>query len=69
MSRNELPKTKTTTIVASKLLMNRISSHVQKSDGDKQQDFIIRAFVNQLEREGDFEIRSLLEAEQEETEV
>ena len=51
-----------TTIVTSKTLLDRVGIHVKKN-GDNQTDFITRALVNQLEREGDFEIRALLEAE------
>lgn len=66
--RKEVSKTGTTTIVASKLLMDRVSTHVKADEDDNQTRFITRALVNQLEKEGDFEIRSLLEAEKEEVE-
>lgn len=61
MPRNavEPPAKDKTTIVTSKLLLDRMSVHVKKS-GDNQTDFITRAIVNQLERDGDFEIRSLM---------
>ena len=61
MPRNavEPPAKDKTTIVTSKLLLDRMSIHVKKS-GDNQTDFITRAIVNQLERDGDFEIRSLM---------
>jgi hypothetical protein len=45
-----------TTIVTDKLLLDRVGIHVKKS-GDNQTDFITRALINQLEREGDFTIR------------
>lgn len=51
-----------TTIVTSKLLLDRIGVHVKKSGGN-QQEFITRALVNQLENEGDLEIRNMLEEE------
>lgn len=52
-----------TTIVTSKLLLDRIGVHVKKSGGGNQQEFITRALVNQLENEGDLEIRNMLEEE------
>ena len=51
-----------TTIVTSKLLLDRMGVHVKKN-GDNQTDFITRAIVNQMEREGDLTIRSELEEE------
>lgn len=45
-----------TTIVTDKLLLDRVGIHVKKG-GDNQTDFITRALINQLEREGDFTIR------------
>ena len=64
MSRNaiEPPAKDKTTIVASKLLLDRLGIHVKKK-GDNQTDFISRAIVNQLEKEGDLTIRSELEEE------
>lgn len=66
MAREKLnaPVKDKTTIVTSKTLLDRMSVHVKKN-GDNQTDFITRAILNQLEREGDFEIRMLLEEEQE----
>ena len=58
----ESAKKDKTTIVTSKTLLDRVGIHVKKN-GDNQTDFITRALVNQLEREGDFEIRALLESE------
>lgn len=58
----EPPLKDKTTIVASKLLLDRVGIHVKKN-GDNQTDFITRAIVNQLEKEGDLEIRSELEEE------
>lgn len=64
MSRSaiEPPAKDKTTIVASKLLLDRMGVHVKKN-GDNQTDFITRAIVNQMEREGDITIRSELEEE------
>lgn len=52
-----------TTIVTSKTLLERVSVHVRKN-GDNQTDFITRALLNQLEREGDYEIRAILKEEE-----
>lgn len=49
-----------TTIMASDKLINRVTEHCSKS-GDKMTDFYSRAILNQLEREGDFEIRDEVE--------
>lgn len=51
-----------TTIVTSKLLLDRLAIHVRKN-GDNQTEFITRALVNQLEAEGDLTIRKDLEDE------
>lgn len=51
-----------TTIVVSKLLLDRVGVHVRKNE-DNQTSFLTRAIVNQLEREGDIEIRSMLKEE------
>ena len=55
----EPPAKDKTTIVTSKLLLDRLGVHVKKH-GDNQTDFITRAIVNQMEREGDLMIRSEL---------
>lgn len=60
MARNLVPKKDKTTIVTDKRLLDRISVHVAKN-GDNQTNFITRALINQLEREGDIEIREMLE--------
>ena len=52
----ESPPKDKTTIVTSKTLLDRLGVHVRKN-GDNQTDFITRAIVNQLEKEGDFDIR------------
>lgn len=58
----EPPAKDKTTIVTSKLLLDRMGVHVKKH-GDNQTDFITRAIINQMEREGDLTIRSELEEE------
>ena len=58
----EPPAKDKTTIVTSKLLLDRMGVHVKKH-GDNQTDFITRAIVNQMEREGDLTIRSEVEEE------
>lgn len=63
MSRELVPKKDRTTIVTSKTLLDRVSVHVAKN-GDNQTNFITKALVNQLEREGDIEIRDILEEEE-----
>lgn len=49
-----------TTIMMSDVLQKRVSEHVEQKGG-KLQDFYNSAILNQLEREGDFEIRDLVE--------
>lgn len=56
------PAKEKTTIMTSKLLMERLAVHV-RMNGDNQSDFITRAIVNQLEKEGDLTIRSEMEEE------
>ena len=56
------PQREKTTIMTSKLLLDRLSVHVRKN-GDNQSDFITRAIINQLEKEGDISIRSEMEEE------
>ena len=63
MSRELIPKKDRTTIVTSKTLLDRVSVHVAKN-GDNQTNFITKALVNQLEREGEIEIRDILEEEE-----
>ena len=58
----EPPAKDKTTIVTSKLLLDRMGVHVKKN-GDNQTDFITRAIINQMEREGDLTIRSEVEEE------
>ena len=58
----EPPAKDKTTIVTSKLLLDRVGLH-DKKNGDNQTDFITRALLNQLEKEGDLTIRSEWEEE------
>lgn len=55
--------TKTTiTIMAKSNLMDHVQTHARKR-GETLTEFYQRAIVNQLERDGDFEIRDLIEEE------
>lgn len=56
------PAREKTTIMTSKLLLDRMGVHVRKN-GDNQSDFMTRAIINQMEREGDLTIRSEMEEE------
>ena len=58
----DFSRTGKTAIVTSQGLIDRVSDHVRKN-GETQQEFITRALVNQLEKEGDFEIRQIVEEE------
>lgn len=60
--RLDFSKVGKTSIVTSQGLIDRVSTHV-KMNGENQQEFITRALVNQLEREGDYEIRQIVEEE------
>ena len=51
-----------TTIMASEKLMNRVADHCAKT-GEKLGDFYNRAILNQLENDGDFDIRDEVEVE------
>lgn len=51
-----------TTIMASEKLMNRVAEHTAKT-GEKLGDFYNRAILNQLENDGDFDIRDEVEEE------
>lgn len=50
-----------TTIMLEEDLYNRVLSRLDK---ETISDFTHRAFLNQLEKDGDFEIRDLLEEEE-----
>ena len=64
MARKNLdpPEKDKTTIVTSKHLLEVMGVHVKKN-GDNQTDFITRAIINQLEREGNLTIRSEMKEE------
>ena len=51
-----------TTIMASEKLMSRVADHCAKT-GEKLGDFYNRAILNQLENDGDFDIRDEVEEE------
>lgn len=54
-----------TTIMADDTLIQRVSDHTKKT-GEKLSEFYSRAILNQLENDGDFEIRDLVTIEIEE---
>lgn len=57
--------TKTTiTIMADEKLMDRVQTHARKR-GETLTEFYSRAIVNQLEKDGDFEVRDMIEEENE----
>lgn len=62
MSRNSivLPEKERTTISVDKFLMERMSTHVRMT-GSNQSNFLTKAIINQMEREGDIAIRSEME--------
>lgn len=51
-----------TTIMASDVLMKRVAEHCEKSR-ESLGDFYNRAILNQLENDGDFDIRDEVEEE------
>lgn len=51
-----------TTIMASEKLMSRVAEHTAKT-GETLGDFYNRAILNQLEKDGDFDIRDEVEEE------
>jgi hypothetical protein len=51
-----------TTIMVDSVLLNRVNEHC-KSNGDTLTSFYNKALLNQLENDGDFEIRDILEEE------
>lgn len=57
--------TKTTiTIMADEKLMDRVQTHTRKR-GETLTEFYTRAIINQLEKDGDFEVRDMIEEETE----
>ena len=55
-------KAERTTIMVSPALMDRVTTHCAER-GENLTDFYNRAILNQLENDGDFEIRDILEEE------
>lgn len=51
-----------TTITASSILIDRVGTHARQR-GENLTAFYNRAILNQLENDGDFEIRDLVEEE------
>lgn len=54
----------TITIMADDRLMERVQTHVRKR-GENLTEFYMRAIINQLEKDGDFEVRDMIEEERE----
>jgi hypothetical protein len=50
----------TITIMADEKLMDRVQTHARKM-GENLTEFYTRAIVNQLEKDGDFEVRDLVD--------
>lgn len=59
--RAEKPVTKITTVELPVVLSGRLDEHLARKGDDNFKKFMTRAVVNQLEREGDFIIREMLE--------
>ena len=51
-----------TTVVTNKTLLDRVQIKA-RMNGETITEFVTRAFVNQLENEGDLDIRKMLEEE------
>lgn len=49
----------TITIMADERLMERVQSHAKKN-GENLTEFYTRAIINQLEKDGDFEVRDMI---------
>lgn len=54
--------TQRTTVMVDEKLMERVKEHTDKM-GVTLSAFYTKALVNQLEREGDFEVRDMIEEE------
>lgn len=50
--------------MASEVLMKRVTEHCNSS-GENLSEFYNRAIINQLEKDGDFEVRDLVEEDSE----
>ena len=48
-----------TTIMAEEVLIDRVQNHTKQS-GESLTEFYTRAIINQLEKDGDYEIRDLV---------
>jgi hypothetical protein len=57
-----------TTVMCSEILMKRANEHT-KQRGETLTDFFNRAIINQLENDGDFEIRDIISEESVEGDV
>ena len=57
----------TITIMADEKLMERVQSHARKQ-GENLTEFYTRAIINQLENDGDFEVRDMIMEEKENAE-
>lgn len=57
----------TITIMADPSLMDRVQAHARKQ-GENLTEFYTRAIINQLENDGDFEVRDMIMEEKENAE-
>lgn len=57
----------TITIMADEKLMERVQAHARKQ-GENLTEFYTRAIINQLENDGDFEVRDMIMGEKENAE-
>ena len=57
----------TITIMADEKLMERVQTHARKQ-GESLTEFYTRAIINQLENDGDFEVRDMIKEEKEDAE-
>ena len=57
----------TITIMADEKLMERVQTHARKQ-GENLTEFYTRAIINQLENDGDFEVRDMIMEEKENAE-
>ena len=57
----------TITIMADEKLMERVQTHARKQ-GENLTEFYTRAIINQLENDGDFEVRDMIMGEKENAE-
>ena len=57
----------TITIMADEKLMERVQTHARKQ-GENLTEFYTRAIINQLENDGDFQVRDMIMEEKENAE-